>query len=55
MKKLLVAFLLTVALAFGQATSGSPGKAGKDKKVTKTRKGAKGKKSSGGTTTPAPK
>jgi hypothetical protein len=58
MKKLLFTAFLTVALAFGQATSGSPGrKAGTNKKeLAKTKKGAKGKKSdSGTTTTPPPK
>ena len=58
MKKLLFAALLTVALAFGQATGGSTdSKTGKNRKgaVTKTKKGAKGKKSSGGTTTQPPK
>jgi hypothetical protein len=56
MKKLLFAALLTVALAFGQATGGSTdSKTGKHGKVTKTKKGAKGKKSSGGTTTQPPK
>ena len=56
MKKLLFASLLTVALAFGQATGGSTdGKTGKNRKVTKAKKGAKSKKNSGGTTTPPPK
>jgi hypothetical protein len=54
----LFAALLTVALAFGQATGGSTdSKTGKNRKgaVVKTKKGAKGKKSSGGTTTQPPK
>ena len=57
MKKLLFAALLTIALAFGQATGGSPGrKSGANKKEpAKTKKGAKSKKNSGGTTTPPPK
>jgi len=62
MKKLLFASLLTAAVVFAHATGDSTGKpsteSSKTKTKTKTHKkkgGEKGKKSSGGTTTPAPK
>lgn len=66
MKKLLTlvfAMLLGASLSFAQATSGTPTTtqtptktSGKKATKTKGKKGGKkGKKSSGGTTTPAPK
>jgi hypothetical protein len=68
MKKLatfVFAMLLGASLSFAQATGGStdkttpPAKTTSGKKATKTKKGhkggKKGKKSTGGTTTPAPK
>ncbi len=65
MKKLLTlvfAMLLGASLSFAQATSGTPATtntptktAGKKGKSKGKKGGKKGKKSSGGTTTPAPK
>jgi hypothetical protein len=61
---LAVTMLLAASLSFGQATGGSTDSStgkkatGKTKTKTKTKAhkgGKKGKKSSGGTTTPAPK